>query len=237
MEAFSREFPEANIIGLDIPGTGELHLVKSYKSIKKNVTHLRDRFIKLVGKPKSDGHDGPQNYIIGISLGGMLAIEWMQQYPQDFKKAILINTSMSGVSPLYHRMHLSAFMQLMFMPLLPKESYRQGLIYNLTSNLGLAQKKAVVAYWETLAKSAPVSTSNALRQLWSAMTFWPNKNKPEVPIQLFSSVNDHIVGHQCSQRIADLWKVPILKHETAGHDLLLDDPNWAALKAKEFFLP
>ncbi|MDH4469302.1 MAG: alpha/beta hydrolase [Bacteriovoracaceae bacterium] len=231
MEDFQKMFPHAHIYGLDIPGTGNLHLSSSFLSVRKNVLYLRDRFIKLVGTDQ-----GQNNYLIGISLGGMMSIEWMQKFPEDFKKAILINTSMSGVSPLYHRMFPSSFFQLLFSPVMPKERWRQSIIYKLTSSLGNDRKKEVIDHWEMIAKTAPVSTANSLRQLWAGASFWPNKSRPAVPLQIFSSVQDHLVSHQCSERIAKLWDVPIQRHPTAGHDLLLDDPKWCAQNAAAFFL-
>ena len=231
MEHFEKMFPNASFYGLDIPGTGNLHLSSSFLSVRKNVLYLRDRFIKLVGTDQ-----GQNNYLIGISMGGMMSIDWMQMFPEDFNKAILINTSMSGVSPIYHRMYLSSFFQLLFVPLMPKERWRQSIIYNLTSSLGPEQKKEVIDHWEMIANTAPVSTVNSLRQLWSAISFWPNKSKPNLPLQIFASEQDHLVNHQCSERIAKMWDLPIQKHPKAGHDLLLDDPNWCAQKSAEFFL-
>jgi len=38
-----------------------------------------------------------------VSLGGMVAAHWSSKYPEDFKKVVLINSSMSGLSPLRHR--------------------------------------------------------------------------------------------------------------------------------------
>lgn len=231
LDYFQQAFPQARIIGLDIPGTGTLHLSKSFLSVRKNVLYLRDRFIKLVGP-----NQGEHNYIIGISLGGMMSVEWIQQFPEDFHKAILINTSMSGVSPLYHRLYPSALAKLLVTPLMPKERWRQSIIYNITSQAGPERKKEALDHWEMIAKTAPVSLANSLRQLAAGASFWPKKNRPQIPVQIFSGQCDRMVSPQCSERLSKLWDVPIMRHKTAGHDLLLDDPQWCAQKASEFFL-
>jgi len=35
-----------------------------------------------------------------------------------------------------------------------------------------------------------------------------------------------LVKSSASRRIAERWKVPLIEHPQAGHDLSLDDPQW-----------
>lgn len=45
---------------------------------------------------------------------------------------------------------------------------------------------------------------------------------------LLSSDPDQLVSSQCSRAIASVWQRPLVLHPFAGHDLPLDDPQWAA---------
>ena len=42
-------------------------------------------------------------YVMGLSLGGMIAVAWAQRYPHDLQGAVLINTSLPGINRFYNR--------------------------------------------------------------------------------------------------------------------------------------
>jgi pimeloyl-ACP methyl ester carboxylesterase len=45
-------------------------------------------------------------------------------------------------------------------------------------------------------------------------------------VLILSSRQDGLVHVNCSLAIASRWKCPLQLHPTAGHDLVLDDPDW-----------
>ena len=49
-----------------------------------------------------------------------------------------------------------------------------------------------------------------------------------LPTLLLASRNDGLVDVRCSRGLAAAWKVPLVEHASAGHDIPLDDPEWVA---------
>ena len=88
--------PEHRIVTLDLPGNGKHHKLRSFLSIRKNVHFLRDQWKKRIDYPSD-------NVLVGISMGGMISMEWSMLYPEDWKKVIVINTSSGALSPFYQR--------------------------------------------------------------------------------------------------------------------------------------
>lgn len=220
----AQTFPEAKISTIDIPGAGEYFQSSSPLSIKGMVEQMRPDYLKL----KSEHDDC---HLIAISLGGMIALEWLKLFPQDFNAATLINTSYGGVSPLFERLKPSALGFLLKVPLL-KGRQKEARIINLISN-----KKDVfeetLNLWEKIATERPVSLENTLRQLMAAAFFNVGDFKPNIPIHILGSTSDRMVSVKCSQAIAKKWNLPISEHPTAGHDLTTDEPEWTAKQIKE----
>ena len=79
-------FPQAQIFTPEIPGVGEFYQQVSPSSFKLMVEFMRNNY-------QQHFHTENTNIIMALSLGGMIAREWMELYPHDFKKSILVNTS------------------------------------------------------------------------------------------------------------------------------------------------
>ncbi len=50
---------------------------------------------------------------------------------------------------------------------------------------------------------------------------------------ILGSKEDQLVSVQCSAALAHAYKWPIETHSWAGHDLVLDDPEWALERIKK----
>ncbi len=64
------------------------------------------------------------------------------------------------------------------------------------------------------------------RQLTAAARFHAPLVKPSVPTLLLASEQDHLASVNCSKILANYWQCDLLIHNTAGHDLPLDDGTW-----------
>lgn len=225
LDYLQRTFPEARITALDIPGAGVYYSSASPLSVAEMVEIMRRDYLKA----KSADEDA---HFVAVSLGGMIAVEWMRKYPNDFNRGTMINTSMGGISPFYHRLIPDALLFLLRVPFLEgrsKESHILKLVTNhqetFSENLDL---------WENIQKERPVSLSNSLRQLFAAGTFRVGHFTPPLPMHLLASTNDRMVSVECSRAIAKKWHTPIEEHPTGGHDLTSDDPKWVAERIKNF---
>ena len=227
-EHLKGHFPDSVVTALDIPGAGEYFQSASPLSVGEMVERMRRDYLKA-------RIEGEESYLISISLGGMISVEWMKRYPKDFLKATLINTSMGGISPLHHRLRPAAFFHLIKTAFLRGRNKEAFIIKLICNNKDYYQK--TLNLWDEIQKERPVSLSNALRQLFAAATYIPGDFVPSIPVQLLAGVLDRMVNVNCSRGIASKWEVPLSEHPTAGHDLTVDDSSWVSSKIKEFIAP
>src|SRR5439155_8075284 len=73
-------------------------------------------------------------WLLGLSLGGMVAFEWARQYPQEVAGAVLINTSLGGCSPPWRRLHPSAVLRLLGAMGTVDPAARERIVFALNSN-------------------------------------------------------------------------------------------------------
>ncbi len=206
------KFPDTKIITLDIPGNGCLNLQTSPNTIAELTDALRGQIIE------------PENLnLIAISMGGMIALDWMNRYPSEIKSAVLINTSVRPYSAFFHRLRWTVYPSIIKM-LWHSATEREQLILSLTSNHH-SRDARLIDQWQLWQSQNPVSLSSALNQLLAAAKF-SVKSKPLHPILIIASKKDRLVDYRCSLKLQTAWETDYLQHMTAGHDLPLDDPHW-----------
>ena len=203
------------VIPLEIPGAGIRRAERSPISIRGYIKEMRQQYLDTL-RPNQT------TIILGLSFGGMIAARWIHDYPSDFHGAILINTS-GRPSPFYERMRFSAATRLLSAVFQRNPILREKRIANVICNL--ADTEVLAQKWGQIAKSAPMTRSNMLRQLYTAARF-RTPPSPTLPTLLLCSANDRLVSAACSHAIADSWNITPIIHQTAGHDLPTDDPRW-----------
>lgn len=218
-------FSGAQVFTLDIPGAGDYFRQASPLSVDAMVEHMRADFLQR-------SRAGENNTLIAISLGGMIAARWLQAHPQDFQRAVLINTSFGGLSPLYHRLRPGAVLSMLRAAVTPPRQ-REGVILRLVSNNADVFDEGL-ALWDSIRRERPVSAANAARQLWAASWFQLPAVRPAVPVLLLASTHDRMVSVECSRAIARAWQAPLREHSSGGHDLSLDDPGWILEQVRRF---
>jgi pimeloyl-ACP methyl ester carboxylesterase len=170
--------------------------------------------------------------LIALSMGGMIAIDWMMRYPDEVDAAVLINTSARPLSPFYHRLRWTIYphvIKMIFRSSLQKESD----ILTLTSNRHSHNSK-LLATWQQWQQENPVSTVSARNQFLAALKFSVT-SKPKQPVLIVASRADRLVDYRCSLKLAQTWQTNYMEHDTAGHDLSLDEPEWLANIIKQWF--
>lgn len=207
-----QRFPGTPIITPDIPGSGRFNHLISPNSIAGMTDALRAQVASRRNLR-----------LIAISMGGMIAIDWMTRYPDEIKSAVLINTSVRRLSPFYHRLRFSAGLNILKM-LFHSPAQREADILALTSNQ-FANDAMQLATWQSWQRQSPVSFRNTVRQLLSASKFILH-TQPQQPVLVVASKADRLVDYRCSIRLAQVLHAKYLQHETAGHDLPLDAPEW-----------
>ncbi len=211
-----------NIITVNIAGNGDRYSEESCSSISEMVEDLRRQVSRQVGESKNIHN---KLWLVALSLGGMIATEWASQYKEEIAGIVLINTSASQFSPLYHRLKFSNILAIVKAVLATSSRVRESIILSLTSNKHNTNG-ALLESWVNIAQTARVSQKNVLIQLCAAAAYKGRGMPPEVPILVLASQRDGLVSYKCSERIANRWGAFFFLHHSAGHDLPLDDPLW-----------
>jgi pimeloyl-ACP methyl ester carboxylesterase len=222
---FASAVGDAEIISLDLPGNGRLHRLRSPASVAEMADAGHAELARRGSRPPY--------FLLGMSLGAMVALAWARRREQEIAGCVLINTSLRPFSSLRRRLRPANY------PLLLKRALLGGspvewerMILDLTSNRP-EDHAALLDAWTTWRQECPVSRANALRQLWAASRFRA-KCQPAAPLLILSSAGDRLVDPYCSRQLALCWQVDHAEHPDAGHDLPLDDGAWVARQVAEW---
>jgi len=211
-ELLQKQFPDALILSPDIPGNGTLNHLTSPNTINAMTDAVRSQ-IPL--------HTPLQ--LIGISMGGMIAIDWMNRYPAEVNSAVLINTSLSNTNSFYQRLRWQNYHKIIQV-ICSSKCKREKVILTLTSNTHASDLK-LLTEWQRWQQERPVSGTSTINQLLASASF-SAYSIPDHPILIISSFADRLVDYRCSLKLQQKWQKKYLQHNTAGHDLPLDEPGW-----------
>ena len=166
----------------------------------------------------------------------MAAIEWARRHPDEVAGCVLVNTSVRPFSPFYRRLRMANYPALARLILFERDvEAREARILQLTS--AAAPSAAVLSDWARYARERPVKRTNALRQVVAAASYRAPLLPPRLPLLVLASRHDALVDWRCSEALAQRWQAPIRVHESAGHDLALDDGAWVAARVAEWLRP
>lgn len=220
-------FPDAKISVVDLPGTGLYHSQTSPACIPSIAERVRTSALEqgFLAQPVT---------LLAISLGGMVAWQWLQAFPQDLCGAVLMNTSFASLSPFYHRLRWQSYGRCVAMLLQGDRLERERLIAELVSNSSDCYP-SLAEQWAAIHAARPISSINGLYQIIAAACFRPERAAlPRQPVLLLNSLGDRLVAPQCSERIRDQWRLPLYSHPWAGHDLALDDGEWVIRQVQDW---
>ncbi|MCH9697486.1 MAG: alpha/beta hydrolase [Gammaproteobacteria bacterium] len=215
-----QQFPLATILTPDIPGNGRLHQQTTPNSIHGITQQLRQHI-------KTE----ESIVLVGISMGGMIAIDWATRFPDDINAAVLINTSIRPLSAFYRRLRWQIYPEIINMLWLDRKA-QEKTILELTSNHH-RNNGCLLKNWYSWQQQYPVTAGNAGRQLLASARF-SIQDKPRQPLLIVTSSADRLVDYHCSLTLHRHWQTAYAQHDSAGHDLTLDDPDWTASQIKQW---
>ena len=211
---------------LDLPGNGDFYQQSSPTSVSDMVLFVRHELLTRGIKPPYK--------LLAMSLGGMVATSWAQRYSIEIDGLVLVNTSMRPFSSLTDRLRPANCAKLGLLAARWQDSvYVESTIHRLTCNLTSHQGEDL-ALWRQIRKIAPVSSPNALRQLWAAARFRCVNSAPRCPVLVLSSKADRLVDPVCSTQLAAAWQATHHNHQWAGHDLPHDDGQWVCERISDW---
>lgn len=224
-----RTLPGTRVHRLDLPGAGTECARPASLSVPGMAEDVRRRWLAL--RERTEGGDGAWG-LFGISLGGMVSIAWCAAHPEDFARLVVVNSSLSDLSPAWHRMSLGS---------------AANVVRILSTNDGVAREREVIAMttrqcrdvearaakWATYQQDRPMQRLNVLRQIVAASRFRAPRAIP-TPMLLLIGARDGLCNPACPRAIADRYGAPFRVHPDGGHDLSTDAPEWMAEQVRDW---
>ncbi|MES2686891.1 MAG: alpha/beta fold hydrolase [Pseudomonadota bacterium] len=206
------------VVALDLPGNGAFCELRSPATVRAMTAFARAQLQRQGCKP-------PYR-LLAMSLGGMVATDWAQQFPGEVAALVLVNTSMRPFSRATERLRPGNWPTLLRLAARWDDARdSERVIHALTCEHSATLDQDLAA-WVHIRQSAPVRAGNAWRQLWAAAQFTAAAGQPPCPTLLLSSGADRLVNPRCSVRLAQAWQAEHRIHPWAGHDLPHDDAGW-----------
>jgi pimeloyl-ACP methyl ester carboxylesterase len=203
-------------ISVDLPGVGTEAGRDSPIAMSEIVDQVRSRWPR----------NGEAWGLLGISLGGMAAADWVHRFPEDFARVVMINSSSGGLSPPYHRLRFQNLPKLLkSVSSRDLVSRELGILALTTSTHG--DNRTLAEEWAGYLAEARPNGRVALAQIVAALRFRAPERLP-IPALVLASKGDRFTDPSCSEKLARHWGAEIRLHPSAGHDLPLDDPEWVA---------
>jgi pimeloyl-ACP methyl ester carboxylesterase len=218
----------SGVLALDLPGVGTEHKRTAPLTTRGTTEDIRERFLEKRGAATDDEWG-----ILGISLGGMIALDWVYRYPYDFKKIVVINSSSKDTGPVWQRLTAFGMYQMAKIVAANKSGYlREKECMKMVSNIHQGNEE-MIRHFVEIREECPVVPATAVKQLAAAAQFMlPPKIK--IPALILASLKDNMVDVRCSKLMAERLNAQIKFHPTAGHDLPLDDAQWVVDCITEF---
>jgi pimeloyl-ACP methyl ester carboxylesterase/alpha-ketoglutarate-dependent taurine dioxygenase len=216
-EIFAQRVPGARVHCLDLPGAGTERDRVSPATIEGIAADMRARWLAL-----RDAGEGPWG-ILGMSLGGMVAMTWCAAHPEDFARLVIAGSSAGDLSKPWRRFDLRIVPEALGAMAVRDPVEREARILGFTTRL-VADRVSVAKEW---ARYAPMTRANVTRQLLAARAFHAPE-KIEVPALVIAGARDPLADPSCSRLLASHLGAPYEIHPEAGHELAMDAPEWLA---------
>ncbi len=216
-ELFARCVSPATVHPIDLPGAGD----HRDAPVPLSVSGLADQVAQAMRALDAGAAFG----VLGLSLGGMVALQLCAHPSPKVAMAVAINSS-CRLSPPWQRLRPAALPRLLAIARLQGLA-RELALLALTSQLPLDRRRRYARRAALIASERPMSVLAMVRQLVAASHFEPPAlgRGCRSPLLLTSS-GDRLVDPDCSARLARHYAAVLRRHPSAGHDLTLDDPTW-----------
>lgn len=212
---------------LDQPGFGESISVRSPASVPAITDQLHEQWERL-GIDKDS-----KKVLLGLSLGGMISLDWVSRYPNTWDHLILINSSVKDLSPFWQRLKIQNYISLIKVSMMNDPMEREETIFDLTCNM--SDKESTLNWWNEVYQKYPPDIIDITNQLYAASKFKsPKSLPPQLKTLVLTSRADRLVSYKCSEAIARKYNADIEYHDRAGHDLVIDDLFWCVAHIKEW---
>jgi len=217
LKTIKEKFKTNDIIAIDLPGSGKYLDQKSPMNLKRIVRNTRLNYKKCF-------KDDTNNILISISLGGMVGTAWLEQFPDDFDKFVIINSSLKNYSSIYKRTLPWAMKRLFGVFFASTPENKEHKVLELCSNNSEVYDH-VKTKWVKIAKERPMGRINMVKQILAGATYNSNY-KPNLPLLIIAARHDKIVHYSCSENLHKNWggNLQMIEGDHIGHAAHIDAP-------------
>jgi pimeloyl-ACP methyl ester carboxylesterase len=219
--------PGVNVLLVDLPGVGEHARERPPFRLFSMAQEIHEE-VKA-----QTGGEGP-TALLGLSLGGMVALEMMGVFEGFYEKVMVVNTS-SRLSPSTKRLRRQVWPSFLKLVTQLQGTKREELLVPHMVNSPEGREQALHV-WMRVAKDQKFHPLAPVAQLKAAASFLPPSSlKDSERVLLISSLGDLFVDPSCSELLHKKygWKHHV--HPWGGHDLIWDDPQWLLQEIHSFF--
>ena len=165
--------------------------------------------------------------VLGVSLGGMLALELGSRALPHCSGIVVANSSSPRLSWWWERLRPSAALAMLrAVTCTGTEAQREMHMLPLCVN-GEAQREQAAAEWTRLATERPLPDRSFWAQLKAAKS-WKAPAGCATPMLVLCSAQDRLCAARCSHALASWYGAELREHPSAGHDITTDDGAWVA---------
>ena len=209
----------SNVYALDNPGVGSERGRQAPWSMAATADDIVERFNR-----QREGRAAAGAFIVvGLSLGGMLALEISARGLPGLVGGVVINSSSPRGTWIWQRIRPVPFWSMLKTLVQGTVARERTMIPFTMNNVEARQRSAAVR--EEIAVKRPVSGSTFWAQCMCAATWRPPK-QCALPLLILASSADKLVHPVCSTVLAKQYGAALKCHPTAGHDITSDDGQW-----------
>jgi len=227
VQRLRRMEPASQLHLLDLPGTGQRWQERSPSQVAELVEGLRAQVRSL---------EAPIG-LIASSVAAALATEWARRYPQELGALVLVSPVLRPFTPLLRAVRPGLWPTLAALLLGRRSPWAlDERLFASTTNLR-ADVMGLDTEWRRLRDEHPVKLRNVCAQGLAVWRYEASRRRPHGRVLLLAGHADQWFDWRISQAISRAWGAAVRVHPEAGHDLLLDDPDWVARSVQEWLQP
>jgi pimeloyl-ACP methyl ester carboxylesterase len=219
VEKLKELYQTENVVAMDLPGAGKYLNMASPLSITGIVSKTRDHYQDYFKDSEKF-----ENILVAISLGGMVAAQWLKLFSNDFSKFVIVNSSFKGLSPVYKRVQPKAVLEFLKIFKTKDNAKREDLVIKLCGN-NSDNYEAIHRKWTKIADERPMTKLNMLKQTLAGARFKPDY-RPQIPTLIIASRHDRLAHHSCSENLQKVWNgdFHMIEEVHIGHGVHIDAP-------------
>ncbi|BAJ03464.1 alpha/beta fold hydrolase [Shewanella violacea] len=233
------------VITPDLPGNGTLAEINSPLNISAYANYVWAQIDEVLNAGATREVLEPV-CLVGLSMGGMLALEMAKHKPERVQRVVLINSSAANLSPWYRRFQLSALIKSAWGTgrrwlngELSGVSLVEATVIQFTSECRGDDIK-LIRDWSHYRQLGHTWVLNGFRQLVACALFdapvidhgfvkGQVKGQESVPVNVPVTVivakRDRLAHPSCGQALAHFYHTQAIYLDDCGHDASLDKPE------------